>query len=240
MRTHAYSKHFKQYLNHAVRARIRLAVAETDCRGFLRGKFLLMKTWRFLTIMLAALSAGLGFYHLLQMPARMSYDGPLWLRTMDYYRMAGPSMRAFIEGGAFVTAIVLPVLLRHRRMALRWAIAAAVCFFITQALWWIFLAPVNGEVMKWNAEAIPANWTQFRVRWEFTHAARAIIEIIGLGALVISVLCETPGSHFLRSSAYHKHQPRGRDQELGAIPVGAVNQSTVHQASMPKSAYSAH
>jgi hypothetical protein len=38
-----------------------------------------MRTLRFLTLMLTALTLGMGFAHLLQMPAKLAYSGPQWL-----------------------------------------------------------------------------------------------------------------------------------------------------------------
>jgi len=42
-----------------------------------------MKTLRFVTIMLTALSMGAAFAHLLEMPAKRNYDGRLWLRVQQ-------------------------------------------------------------------------------------------------------------------------------------------------------------
>jgi len=40
-----------------------------------------MRTWRFITILIASLSMAMAFCHLLEMPTRMSFDGRLWLTT---------------------------------------------------------------------------------------------------------------------------------------------------------------
>jgi hypothetical protein len=63
---------------------------------------------------------------------------------------------------------------------------------MAHVIWWIFINPVNAEVSTWVPDAIPADWMRYRSQWEYTHAARAVLQIMGLSALVISVLAETP------------------------------------------------
>jgi hypothetical protein len=41
-------------------------------------------------------------------------------------------------------------------------------------------------------ETLPADWIGLRDQWEYGHAARAVLQIIALGALVFSVLIEIP------------------------------------------------
>ena len=56
----------------------------------------------------------------------------------------------------------------------------------------MFIAPVNAKIATWTPGTIPADWTWRRSQWEYTHAVRAILEILGLSALVLSILVETP------------------------------------------------
>jgi hypothetical protein len=35
---------------------------------------------------------------------------------------------------------------------------------------------------------LPANWQELRAQWEYSHAARAILYVLALGALTLSVL----------------------------------------------------
>ena len=41
-----------------------------------------VKAWRLVTTLLAALSMGMAFCHLLEMRAKMSYDPALWLKLL--------------------------------------------------------------------------------------------------------------------------------------------------------------
>lgn len=44
-----------------------------------------LKTWRLITLILAALFMGLEFTHLLELPAKMQYDGKLYGRFRIVY-----------------------------------------------------------------------------------------------------------------------------------------------------------
>jgi hypothetical protein len=81
-------------------------------------------------------------------------------------------------------------LVRHRRPAFGWTVVAVVCLVGTHAAFWIWIAPVNATLGASTASSLPPDWMTLRDRWEYTHAARAILQMVGLGALVYSVLTE--------------------------------------------------
>jgi len=57
---------------------------------------------------------------------------------------------------------------------------------------WIWVAPVNATLVPLTADTLPSNWSALRDQWEYTHAARALLQLTGLGFLVFSVVCEIP------------------------------------------------
>lgn len=64
---------------------------------------MLMKTWPLITIILASLSMGMAFCHLLEMPPRLSWDASLWVETTvtgNVFRLFG-TIGAAIETGAW-------------------------------------------------------------------------------------------------------------------------------------------
>jgi hypothetical protein len=153
---------------------------------------MLIKTWRLTTVMFVSLSMSMAFCHLLQLLPRMSYDAELWRATQSMYRMFGPPVGSIIEIGALVLAAILTYLVRQRRPAFSWTLVCAVCLFAAQAAWWLLINPVNNVMIHWTMDSIPADWARYREQWEYTHAARAILQIAALGALTISLLSETP------------------------------------------------
>jgi hypothetical protein len=153
---------------------------------------MLVKTWRMMTIMFTALSMGMALCHLLEMPAKMTYDGALWLTLLQTLYGAFGTIGAFIEVGAVVTAVVLAFLVRRRRPAFGWTLLGAVCLVAAHVVWWVWVAPVNAAMASLTPETLPADWMGLRDQWEYTHAARAVLQIIALAALACSILVETP------------------------------------------------
>ena len=156
---------------------------------------MLLKAWRFITILLTAVLMTMGFTHLWQLPQRIDYDGTLWLETLTFYIKFGPSGPGpVIEVAAIQSAILVAFLVRDRRPAFAWTLVAAISLVLSLGLWWVLIYPVNRELLKWTAETLPQNWTDFRDQWEYAHAVRAGLMFVALGALVWSVVAETPAN----------------------------------------------
>jgi hypothetical protein len=134
----------------------------------------------------------MAFCHLLALPAKLAYQGPVWLLLQQTlygnYRVLG----LLIELGALSCMVLLVLLVRGRRPALGWTVFAAVCLGGAQAVWWAGIVPVNAQVAQFTAHTLPADWNLLRVQWEYAHAVRAVLQVAALGALVLSVLAETP------------------------------------------------
>jgi len=156
---------------------------------------MLLKTWRFVTVMLTALSAGLSFAHLLELPPRVfHFDARLWVATTTrgLYALFG-TVGAVTEIGSILTAIVLTLFVRGRGAAFYLTLAGAILLALALASWAAFVAPVNAELATWTASSFPADWTRYRDQWEYAHAANAVVKITALASLVLSVIVETPG-----------------------------------------------
>lgn len=157
-----------------------------------------LRIWRFITIILAALLLGTTFAHVLELPSKMSYEASLYMtlnRPGGLYQAFG-TIGAVIEATAILSAIVLSFLVRKHRPAFQWTLLTTVCLTVALIIWFIFIAPVNAEISTWTPNSIPADWTRWRNQWEYTHATRFVIHLIGFSALLISVLNETSTNRF--------------------------------------------
>jgi hypothetical protein len=67
---------------------------------------MLVRIWRLVTIMVIALSMGTALCHLLEMPAKITYDGALWLTLLQTLypppseRLAPSSRSAMLPKGS--------------------------------------------------------------------------------------------------------------------------------------------
>jgi hypothetical protein len=154
-----------------------------------------LKAVRFIALLLAALTLGMGLCHLLQLPSRMGWDQYLWVGSTvqgGLYSLFG-SVGAVIDILTVITLVLLTYLVReHRRPGVRLALTAALLFAIGLLLWWVLVYPVNVELAKWVNGPVPSDWTVYRSRWEWGHATISLLELLGFAALIASVLADTP------------------------------------------------
>ena len=158
---------------------------------------MLLRVTRFVAIMLAALTFGMGFCHLMQLPARMGWDQYLWVGSTvqgGLYSAFG-SIGAVIDVAAVIALGLLAYFVReHGRPGFRLALTAALLFALALVLWWVVVYPVNVELAKWVNGPVPADWTDYRSRWEWGHAVISLLELAGFAALIASVLADTRGT----------------------------------------------
>jgi hypothetical protein len=153
-----------------------------------------IRSWRFITLMLASLSLSLSMTHLLELPQRMRFDQQLWVRVTVFenvYKLFG-SVGAVFELAAILTSLVLVFLVRKRGLTLYWTLGGTICLILAFVSWIAFVAPMNAEFALWLTNPIPVDWTRYRDQWEYAHAVNALIKIIGLSLLTIAVVVETP------------------------------------------------
>lgn len=156
---------------------------------------MLLKTWRFVTLMLAALALTMTSAHVLELPQKMAYDAELYAAVNTslyrYFALVG----GVYTVGSILAAFSLAFLVRKRGPAFRWTLAGALCLLLAFGTWLALVAPVNREIaaaLKTAPDSVPVLWMQLRKRWEYGHATGFVITLVGLGLLVMSVLVETP------------------------------------------------
>ncbi|MGH7503773.1 MAG: DUF1772 domain-containing protein, partial [Longimicrobiales bacterium] len=155
---------------------------------------MLIPIWRFTTLLLVALSMGLSFCHLMEMPIRLRWEPVLWITVTNVqglYWLFG-RVGAVIDVAAWVTAVALAFLVRQRLPAFWWTVLGAALMVVAHAAWWALVAPANAIMAGWSPEGIPLDFIEVRNQWEYTHATIALLKILGLCALLLSVLLETP------------------------------------------------
>lgn len=86
---------------------------------------------------------------------------------------------------------MLAYLGRGRHPAFGWTLASAICLAVALGVWILFVALAHAQISQWTLDSIPRDWTQWRAQWEYAHAARTVLLMIGFGFLVQLVLAET-------------------------------------------------
>ena len=144
---------------------------------------------RLAALILAALSLGPSFAHLLERPPRMAWPPELWMATT----VSGGQYAWFGRVGAILdpaTILVLLLLawLTRRRPAFVAAAASFLLFGAALACWALVVQPMNVVMAGWTAGPIPADFEAVRARWEMGHAIVATLKLAGLVALAIAIV----------------------------------------------------
>jgi uncharacterized membrane protein len=165
------------------------------------GCIMFLRTWRFITLILAALTMGTAYAHALELPAKMNYDATLWTTINQSLYWGFGHIGGPIEGiTVFLAAPILTFLVRKRQPAFQWTLAGTICFALAfLVVFLVFTEPMNREIFQWTPQSVPANWMQVRNQWEYSHVVRFVLQLIGLCAFQISLLAETPIARAIQS-----------------------------------------
>jgi hypothetical protein len=154
---------------------------------------MLVKSWFFVTLVLASLLLGTSFAHTLEMPVKLRYDAEQWLLLQQTLYRYFASAGGVFELGAIITATVLAFLVRRDGRSLLLVSAGAACLAIAFFGIWLFVTNrVNIEVSGWTSQSIPADWSQWRSQWEYSHLARFVLHLCGFCTLVGALLRPSP------------------------------------------------
>jgi len=154
-----------------------------------------LRTWRFFTLILAALALTMTSAHVLELPQKLKYDAQMYTAVNTtlyrYFAIVG----GFYQVSSVVAAALLTVLVHKRRPAFGWTLAGALCLLLAFGSWLALVAPVNNQVvqaLQTAPDSVPALWMQLRNRWEYGHATGFVLHVAGFSALMLAVLLETP------------------------------------------------
>ena len=155
-----------------------------------------LRAWRFVALLLAALSLTMESAHVLELPQKLQYTPEMYSAVNTslyrYFAIVG----AFYQLGSMLAAALLVYLVRKRQPSFAWTLAGTVCLFLAFGVWLAVVAPVNGEIaeaLRTAPASVPQLWSEVRMlaRWEGGHAAGFVLQLLGLAALLWSVLVET-------------------------------------------------
>jgi len=154
---------------------------------------MLIRIWRFPTLVVTGLLVGMTFCHVLEMPPKLRYSASMYLalhRTL-YIAFGPPNIGVFVEMGAILTSAVL-VLLVRRRAGFWPTLIGAGCLLMGLLTYFAQVEPANAALKMMAVEAPPENWTLWRDQWEYGHALHFLFDFLGFCALTWSVLLPSP------------------------------------------------
>ena len=151
-----------------------------------------LKTARFISLLLTALATGIVFTHVLKISNKATLPGSIYLNVQQVLYQNWGQLVGAIEVGALLSTLAVLFLVRQHRLAFFLTSLGTLCVVAMILVWAIFINPINMQINTWTVESLPTNWMQIRDRWEYFHATRAAISVVGLSALILAVLVDTP------------------------------------------------
>jgi hypothetical protein len=139
---------------------------------------------RFLSLLFCALALAPALAHLLELPSKVGLPRDEYFVVQQIYR--GWWMLGIVVFGALLSTLALTIVVRKRPGELGPALTAFLCIVATQAIFWTFTFPANQQTANWTL--LPDNWQELRMRWEYSHAASAMLNLVALIAVIIAVL----------------------------------------------------
>jgi hypothetical protein len=152
----------------------------------------MIKSLQLVTILFVAVAMSAAWAHLLELPNKMALSREDYLVVQQIY--GGWALLGIVVIGALILTTALALALRGRGRPFFFALAAAVCVALSLAIFFTFTFPANQATQNWTV--LPAEWESLRRRWEYSHAAGAILYFAALASLVLCILTSRsePGS----------------------------------------------
>jgi Domain of unknown function (DUF1772) len=150
-----------------------------------------LKFWQFLALLLAALTMGMSFSHLLQMHSKFQMPGPLWVTLQQTLYLAYGRIGGLIEIAAMLFAAILAYLIHADRRLFQLTCSAAILLAAALFLWIIFTYPVNSRTFSWSEGSLPQDWSRWRTQWEYSHAVRFVLQLVAFSLLSWAIVRST-------------------------------------------------
>lgn len=154
----------------------------------------MLKAFRFVSLVLTALSLGGAFAHVLELPNKRVLDYEDYLFVQQRLYEGWGRVIGSVELGALLSTIAVFVLVRGSRASSIWTFSGVALISTALIVWQVWVGPVNVQVSDWNSASTPENWMQLRDSWEYGHAARAVLFAGAFISLLVPALSDaSPG-----------------------------------------------
>jgi hypothetical protein len=138
-----------------------------------------------------AIITAAGLAHLMELPNKIGMTREHYLIAQQLYR--GWAWLGIVELAALGLAATLVWLYRGSGVPYLLALAAVASIVIGLVLFFSFTFPANKATDNWTV--LPQGWEGLRARWEYSHAAAAILNFIALASLVLAAFSGRPAQN---------------------------------------------
>jgi hypothetical protein len=143
---------------------------------------------QFLVLAVSALALIPSGAHLAALPNKIALpQAPYFTVQAVYY---GWAILGALWPAALILNGLLALMVRSQPWAFWLALAAAFCFALTLAIFFVWTYPANQATNNWLT--VPENWGTLRRQWEYSHGINAVILFIAFCLSALSTLSWRP------------------------------------------------
>ena len=145
----------------------------------------------FIALLSTALALRGALAHLFELPNKINLTREEYFVVQKAYR--GWWQLAYLLALQLVSMVAIIVMSRRQPRVFWPALLAVLCLTAAQIIFWTYTFPANVATENWVK--VPENWEALRRRWEYSHAAGAVCQILAMCGLIVAVLArrETRG-----------------------------------------------
>jgi hypothetical protein len=138
----------------------------------------------FVAMVATALALGGAIAHLYELPNKISISREHYLIVQRNYD--GWWQLAYVVAAQLVSIVAALLLSRGNAWIFGWLVLALAGLIGAQAVFWVYTYPADAATFSWTV--LPEAWQALRARWEYSHAAGAILQLVSFVALVVACL----------------------------------------------------
>jgi hypothetical protein len=138
----------------------------------------------FAAIVATLISLSPALAHLFELPHKMTLPANAYFTVQQIY--AGWDLFGLAIVAQFILLLLLTIRSAREYFVFRPVLLALVLLIAAQVLFWGLTFPANAATHDWTF--IPPDWQALRRQWEYSHAAGAVCQFLGLCALIWALL----------------------------------------------------
>jgi hypothetical protein len=148
------------------------------------GHIVIIRVTQFLALLATALALFPSAAHLAAMPNKIGMAQSDYFIAQSIY--SGWSFLGLLWLLALFASAGLAFVTRSQVWPMWMAIGAAISFGLMFVIFFIWTLPANQATENWTS--VPSNWGALRQQWEYSHAANALVGVVGFCLTCLSVL----------------------------------------------------
>lgn len=139
---------------------------------------------RFTALLLSIITISALMAHLLALPGKIHLQAADYLTVQHIYR--GWAFLGICEFGAIILTIIWTVQEHRNKYRFGLLFIAVSLLVVSMTIFLLFTFPANQATANWTK--LPGHWEALRKQWEYSHAVRAVLNLLSLSLLVWMLL----------------------------------------------------